>query len=83
MVKGDFTASVEEAENRGASAGELRDLLGKGRTKQGIFEGDLKSGQLEIGQIASLFRQLQSVDEVMNELIESYQKGLERLKGSF
>jgi enoyl-[acyl-carrier protein] reductase II len=79
-VKGDFTSSVEEAENSGASADELRDLLGKGRAKKGIFEGDLKSGQLEIGQIASLFRRLQSVDEVMNELIDGYQKGLERLK---
>ena len=65
LVKGDFTTAVEEAEARGASAEELRELLGKGRAKKGIFEGDLQNGELEIGQIASLFHEEQSVAEVM------------------
>ena len=45
LVKGDFTTAVEEAEARGASAEERRELLGKGRAKKGIFEGDLQNGE--------------------------------------
>lgn len=77
LVKGDFSAAVEEAESRGASAEELRRLLGRGRAKKGIFEGDLKEGELEIGQVASLFRELQSAEEVMTDLIAGCQAALE------
>ena len=45
-----------EAEARGASADELRELLGRGRANLGIFEGDLENGELELGQVASLIR---------------------------
>ena len=68
MVTNHFRDAVEEAEARGASADELRELLGRGRAKKGIFEGDLEEGELEIGQVAVLFRQQQSVAEVMKEL---------------
>jgi enoyl-[acyl-carrier protein] reductase II len=74
LVKGDFMTAVEAAESRGASAEELRTLLGKSRAKKGIFEGDLNDGQLEIGQVASLFRRSETVDEVMTDLIESWMK---------
>ena len=57
LVKGEFTTAVEEAEARGASAEEMKELLGKGRSKKGIFEGNLQEGELEIGQVASLFRE--------------------------
>lgn len=73
LVKGDFTTAVEEAEARGASAEELRELLGKGRAKKGIFEGDLQNGELEIGQIASLFHEEQSVAEVMEEIVHAFE----------
>ena len=72
LVKGDFTTAVEEAEARGASAEELRELLGKGRAKKGIFEGDLQNGELEIGQIASLFHEEQRVAEVMEEIVNAF-----------
>jgi enoyl-[acyl-carrier protein] reductase II len=68
LVKSNFASAVEAAEARGASEGELRELLGKGRAKKGIFEGDLTEGELEIGQVASLFHESQSVAEVMREL---------------
>jgi enoyl-[acyl-carrier protein] reductase II len=73
LAKNTFRDAVEEAENRGASAEELREILGKGRAKKGIFEGDLNEGELEIGQIASLFSQIDTVDEVMHELVDTYQ----------
>jgi enoyl-[acyl-carrier protein] reductase II len=72
LVKGDFRTAVEEAEARGASTDELKKLLGHGRAKKGIFEGDLQEGELEIGQVATLFRELQSVEEVMWEIVGEY-----------
>ena len=70
LVKNDFFKQVEEAESRGATTDELRTLLGKGRAKKGIFEGDLFEGELEIGQVASCIHKLQTVDEVMKELLD-------------
>ena len=71
---------IEEAEQKGASADELKALLGKGRAKKGIFEGDLYEGELEIGQAASQLRQLQTVDEVMKELVEDYRTALRQMQ---
>ena len=79
LVKTDFYRQVEEAESRGASADEMRELLGKGRAKKGIFEGDIFDGELEIGQAASMLRQLQTVNEVMEELRSEYRQAKERL----
>lgn len=74
LAKGAFFQAVEEAENRGASVEELRELLGRGRAKLGIFEGDLEAGELEIGQVASLFRQEQSVAEIMKDIMDEYNR---------
>ncbi len=79
LVKGDFTTAVEEAEARGASVEEMKELLGKGRAKKGIFEGNLQEGELEIGQVASLFRESQTVAEVMKEILDDFQAGVEKL----
>ena len=79
LVKNEFYRQVEEAESRGASADEMRELLGKGRAKKGIFEGDIFDGELEIGQAASMLRQLQTVNEVMEELRSEYRQAKERL----
>ena len=62
------------------TADELKALLGKGRAKKGIFEGDLYEGELEIGQAASQLRKLQTVDEVMKELVEDYRTALRQMQ---
>lgn len=80
LIKNDFYKLIEEAEQKGASADELKALLGKGRAKKGIFEGDLYEGELEIGQAASQLRQLQTVDEVMKELVEDYRTALRQMQ---
>ncbi|MDR0939847.1 MAG: nitronate monooxygenase [Mediterranea sp.] len=80
LIKGNFTDAVAQAEDAGATADELRELLGKGRAKRGIFEGDLEEGELEIGQIASIISRQQSTAEVMKELVEDYQKALDKLR---
>lgn len=76
LVRGRFSDAVAEAEAAGATADELRTLLGRGRAKLGIFEGDLEEGELEIGQVASLLRGkgIQTVSEVMDELLAEYRK---------
>lgn len=80
LIKNDFYKQIEEAEQKGASADELKALLGKGRAKKGIFEGDLYEGELEIGQAASQLRKLQTVDEVMKELVEDYRAALRQMQ---
>ena len=74
LVKGDFMSAVEAAEARGASVEELRELLGKGRAKKGIFEGDLEAGELEIGQVASLFHKQQTAKEIIDEMMLEFIK---------
>ena len=80
LIKNDFYNQVQSAEDRGASADEIRELLGKGRAKKGIFEGDLKNGELEIGQIAALINDLPSVSDVVKAIIDEYNNGIDRLK---
>ena len=72
LIKNPFYDRVKEAEDRGASADELRELLGRGRAKKGIFEGDLTEGELEIGQIASLITDIPSAEEVVAKIIKEY-----------
>lgn len=75
LVKGGFTTAVEEAEARGASVEEMKELLGKGRAKKGIFEGNLQEGELEIGQVAALFREQQTTEAVMKEIMDDFRQG--------
>ncbi len=70
LADNEFSAAVQMAENRGASAEELEELLGKGRAKMGIFEGDLQEGELEIGQAASLVKEEESVADIFRDLIK-------------
>ena len=81
LVKNKFRDEVEQAEWAGASVEALRELLGKGRAKKGIFEGDLDEGELEIGKVVSLLRgtPIATVDEVMADLIQGYRKAAERM----
>lgn len=69
LVKNGFFFQVDEAQKRGASPEELRLLLGKGRAKKGIFEGDLQEGVLEIGQIASTLTRVQPTAEIVAEMV--------------
>ncbi len=79
LVKNDFFRQVAELEEQGASAEEFRALLGRGRAKKGIFEGDLEEGELEIGQIASHIKQILPAKEVVEEMVEQYNRTVERL----
>ena len=76
LVKNEFYESVENAQQRGASIDELRELLGKGRTKKGIFEGDLQNGELEIGQVSAMVSSEQSAAEIIDDMISVYRDAL-------
>ena len=72
LIKNDFYKEIEEAETRGALTEELKDILGRGRAKKGIFEGDLSNGELEIGQISSMIKDIPTVKYIIEEIIQSY-----------
>ena len=79
LVKNDFFRLVAEAEARGASADELLELIGSGRPRRGIFEGDLSGGELEIGQVAALVRDLPPAGEVVARTMAEYRERLRSL----
>lgn len=72
LVKNKFFDMVQQAEDKGASTEELREILGKGRAKKGIFEGDLEEGELEIGQVSCYIEDLPSAKMVVEEIINDY-----------
>ena len=82
LVKGGFYNAIEEAENRGASPEELLDIIGIGKTKVGIFDGDIENGELEIGQVASLLKgnDIEPVATVMQRLVLEYEQALASLQ---
>lgn len=79
LIKNEFYEQVQTAEDKGATVEELRGILGRGRAKKGIFEGDLKEGELEIGQVASLIEDLPSVKSVVDSIISDFNKGVNEL----
>lgn len=72
LIENEFYEKVKNLEDNGASAASLTELLGKGRAKKGMFEGDLAEGELEIGQIASMLRHEESVKEIIESIIHEY-----------
>jgi enoyl-[acyl-carrier protein] reductase II len=79
LIKNDFFNKVEEAELRGATIEELNELLGKGRAKKGMFEGNLAEGELEIGQVASYIHEILPIETVMKKLIAEYEQAKREL----
>jgi len=72
LLKNDFYQAVKNAEISGASSAELQELLGRGRAKKGMFEGDLIEGELEIGQVAAIFDSIIPAAEVVENLVSEY-----------
>jgi len=73
LVRNKFFQQVVEAEQRGASVEEMKQLLGRARAKKGMFEGDLDEGELEIGQIAAAIREVKPAAEILTEIWKEYQ----------
>jgi enoyl-[acyl-carrier protein] reductase II len=79
LIKNKFYFDIEELENKGAQAEELMSLLGKGRSKLGMFEGELDEGELEIGQIAGLFNEIKPVAKVFSDIIQEFNQAKSEL----
>ncbi|MDQ6761768.1 MAG: nitronate monooxygenase, partial [Bacteroidota bacterium] len=68
MLKNAFYKKIEEAYSNDASVQQLKELLGKGRAKMGMFNGDLDEGELEIGQVSALINEIKPAAEILNEI---------------
>jgi enoyl-[acyl-carrier protein] reductase II len=79
LLKNDFRDRVIQAESQGASTTELADLLGEGRAGAGMRDGDLQEGELEIGQVAGLIRDIPTVAEIFTRLLADYDAAVSRL----
>ncbi len=79
LLKNEFYRKVANAEVEGAGRTELIELLGRGRAKKGMFEGDLNEGELEIGQIASAVHQIRPAAEILKVIWDEFLSGKERI----
>lgn len=76
LLKNAFFDKVQEAYAKGANAAQLQELLGRGRAKKGMFEGDLQDGELEIGQVAGQFDAILSAQEIIEQMLQEYRQAL-------
>ena len=79
LIKNEFYTQVQEKYQQGTTAEELKELLGRGRSKKGMFEGDLVNGELEIGQVSSLIDSIPTVAEVFDDLLVDYKVAKDKL----
>lgn len=76
LIKNEFYNQISNAYQHSASTDELKTLLGRGRAKKGMFEGELKEGELEIGQISSAIHTILPAKQIVNNIISEYNKAL-------
>jgi len=76
LVKNEFFHQIEKAYENCATTEELKTLLGRGRAKKGMFEGDLTEGELEIGQISGLIHEIKPAAAVVKEIIAEYRSAI-------
>jgi enoyl-[acyl-carrier protein] reductase II len=79
MIKNNFYFKIQQAYLDNASFNQLEELLGKGRAKKGMFLGDLKDGELEIGQVSSLLDFVKPASEIMLEIINDFNMATESI----
>lgn len=77
LIKNKFFEQIKAAEDDGASVEELQNLLGRGRSKKGMFEGDLEEGELEIGQVSALIKAIKPAAEVVAEIWADFKAALQ------
>jgi enoyl-[acyl-carrier protein] reductase II len=78
LMKNAFFEQVQTAEMRGAGVEELKALLGRGRAKRGMYEGDLEEGELEIGQVSAMIREIRPAGEIVQEIWQGFTDAMEQ-----
>lgn len=81
MIKNPLYDEIKTAEDNGADAEALRGILGKAASKRGIFEGDLDRGELEIGQVASAVKEIQTAAQIVERMMGEYADARKRILG--
>ncbi|MEI7499025.1 MAG: nitronate monooxygenase [Bacteroidota bacterium] len=79
LIRNSFFKKVQQLEDSGASKEEMMELLGKGRAKSGMFEGNIEEGELEIGQVAALIDNIKPAREIVHEIIEEFYQAKKEL----
>jgi enoyl-[acyl-carrier protein] reductase II len=74
LIKNEFYAKVEAAYQAGANKEQLKQLLGRGRAKKGMFEGDMVEGELEIGQVSGLIKEIVPAAQVVREMMQEFEQ---------
>ena len=74
LIKNKFFNEIQELYKKGPTVEELKELLGRARSKKGMFEGDLDDGELEIGQIAGLIHDIKPTSQIVEEIIKEFQE---------
>ncbi len=74
LIKNKFYATLQDAYNRNASVEDLKSLLGRGRAKLGMFEGDMDEGELEIGQVASLIHEIKPAAQIIADIVLEFRQ---------
>jgi len=77
LIKNDFYSQVSNAYLKGASTEELKELLGRGRAKKGMFEGELAEGELEIGQVSGLINDILPAATILHNIISEYNQAIQ------
>lgn len=72
LIKNKFFNTINEAEQKGASVDELKNILGRARAKRGMFEGDLEEGELEIGQVSAQVHEIKPAAEIVKNIWEEF-----------
>jgi enoyl-[acyl-carrier protein] reductase II len=76
LIRNGFQEQVQKLYERGTTVEELRSLLGRGRAKRGMFEGDLDEGELEIGQVAGQFTEVLPAGEIVRSIMAEYHEAV-------
>ncbi|MGV3545837.1 MAG: NAD(P)H-dependent flavin oxidoreductase [Pedobacter sp.] len=79
LLKNEFADAVAQAEANGASTEELATLLGRARAKLGMFEGDMEEGELEIGQVSAMLKEIKPAAVILNNIWEEFLEEKHRL----
>jgi enoyl-[acyl-carrier protein] reductase II len=83
LIRNAFQIRAQQMEESGATSEDLAEMLGKGRAKSGMFDGDTDDGELEIGQVASLIRNICPAAAIINEIVREYNEARTQLCDTF
>ncbi|PIF00511.1 MAG: nitronate monooxygenase [Maribacter sp.] len=79
LIKNKFYQDVAKAYEKGASKEDLKELLGRGRAKKGMFEGDMEEGELEIGQVSALIHDIKPAAAIVAEIVGEFEASKKRV----